>query len=248
MNFNLSWRFISCNRVAFLAWLAEPTANPQPRPSRERLRPGRQDCAFPKELPVNKRRRDRTGKQQALISAATSLFSRQGYEATTTREIAAYAKCAEGLIHRYFGGKSGLLFQIVNLRFAEERISLDEIPMGSTWEDEIRQLMEQQLKYLWEDREFLRVMLSSAILQPQLSRVLGDYGAAGASMIARRLRRHKECPFTDGKDVEGLAHALMAMSFNFGFIRAAILGQNRTQTKTMAIRASKLLSRAVPSE
>jgi hypothetical protein len=67
-------------------------------------------------------------------------------------------------------------------------------------------------------------------------------------MIARRLRRHKECPFTDGKDIEGLAHALMAMSFNFGFIRAAILGQNRTQTKTMAIRAAKLLSRAVPSE
>jgi AcrR family transcriptional regulator len=206
------------------------------------------DSSFTRRLPVSKIRRDRTGKQKALISAATSLFSRHGYEATTTREIAAYAKCSEGLIHRYFGGKSGLLFQIVNLRFAEERISLDEIPMGATWEDEIRQLMDQQLEYLWEDREFLRVMLSSAILQPQLSRVLGDYGAAGASMIARHLSRHKECPLTDEKDIEGLAHALMAMSFNFGFIRAAILGQNRTQTKNLAIRAAKLLSRAVPTQ
>jgi AcrR family transcriptional regulator len=198
----------------------------------------------PEEIPVNKRHRDRSGKQKALLSAATSLFSRRGYDATTTREIAAYAKCAEGLIHRYFGGKSGLLFQIVNLRFAEERDTLDEIPMGLTWEEEIRQLMEQQLDYLWADRELLRVMLSSAILQPQLRKVLGDYGAAGASMIARRLRRHKECPFDDEKDIEGLAHALMAMSFNFGFIRAAILGQQRRQTKTLAVRAAKLLSSA----
>ncbi len=89
----------------------------------------------------------------------------------------------------------------MNLRFAEERISVDESPMGATWEEEIRQLMDQQLDYLWEDREFLRVMLSSAILQPQLRKVLGEYGAAGANMIARRLRRHEECPFPDEKDI-----------------------------------------------
>ena len=136
----------------------------------------------------------------------------------------------------------------MNLRFAEERVSVDESPMGATWEDEIRQLMEQQLAYLWDDRELLRVMLSSAILQPQLRKVLGDYGAAGASMIARRLLRHNECPFADEKDIEGLAHALMAMSFNFGFIRAAIFGQNRSQTKNLATSAAKLLSRAVPAE
>ena len=210
--------------------------------------PGSGSALFAKGATVIKKRRDRTGKQKALISAARSLFSRRGYEATTTREIAAYAGCAEGLIHKYFGGKSGLLFHVVNLRFAEERTAVDESPMGETWEEEIRQLMDRQLDYLWEDREFLRVTLSSAILQPRLRRVLGEYGASAASMIARRLRRHQQCRFADEKDVEGLAHALMALSFNFGFIRAAILGQNRRQTKHLAQRAARLLSQAAPAE
>jgi len=56
-----------------------------------------------------RRTRDRAGKQQALIVAALKLFASKGYDATTTREIAACAGCAEGLIHRYFSGKAGLL-------------------------------------------------------------------------------------------------------------------------------------------
>src|SRR5436309_15559789 len=59
--------------------------------------------------PGSTRTRDRSAKQQALIVAALKLFAEKGYEVTTTREIAACAGCAEGLIHRYFGGKAGLL-------------------------------------------------------------------------------------------------------------------------------------------
>jgi AcrR family transcriptional regulator len=62
------------------------------------------------------RTRDRAGKKQALIDAALKLFASKGYDATTTREIAACAGCAEGLIHRYFSGKAGLLPALMELR------------------------------------------------------------------------------------------------------------------------------------
>jgi len=47
------------------------------------------------------------------------------------------------------------------------------------------------------------------------------------------------------EDIEVLAHALISLSFDFGFIRPAVLRQNREQTKTLAKRAASLLSRSV---
>lgn len=44
----------------------------------------------------------------ALIRAALKLFGRQGYEGTSTREIAAAAKANIGSIAYHFGGKEGL--------------------------------------------------------------------------------------------------------------------------------------------
>jgi hypothetical protein len=78
-----------------------------------RVAPGRLPA-----LPAPKRKRDRAGKQRALMLAALRLFATKGYEATTTREIASAAGCAEGLIHRYFKGKAGLLPALVEYQIS----------------------------------------------------------------------------------------------------------------------------------
>jgi TetR/AcrR family transcriptional regulator, regulator of cefoperazone and chloramphenicol sensitivity len=46
--------------------------------------------------------------RQALIMAGLTLFGRRGFEATSTREIAAAAKANIGSIAYHFGGKDGL--------------------------------------------------------------------------------------------------------------------------------------------
>src|SRR5579863_4331559 len=63
-----------------------------------------------------KRTRNRDAKKQALIRSALRLFASKGFESTTTREIAASAGCAEGLIHRYFKSKAGLLAAMIDHR------------------------------------------------------------------------------------------------------------------------------------
>ena len=63
--------------------------------------------------PQRTRLRNRESREAALLSAAGKLFAARGYEATTTREIAACAGCAEGLISRYFRGKAGLLRALI---------------------------------------------------------------------------------------------------------------------------------------
>jgi AcrR family transcriptional regulator len=66
------------------------------------------------------RKRNRSGRERQLIPSATRLFASRGYDATTTREIAALAGCAEGLIHRYFKGKAGLLFALIRYRVSQD--------------------------------------------------------------------------------------------------------------------------------
>jgi AcrR family transcriptional regulator len=198
--------------------------------------------------PMTKQPRDRAAKKKALISAATSLFARRGYEATTTREIAARAGCAEGLIHRYFGGKSGLLSEIVKLHVAQDRATTVVRPPCTTLEAEIRELMDWQLDHLWEERDFLRVAFPCAILQPRLGKLLGKYMPVRTVFIAQRLRGYRHPQFSNDEEIEELARILVSLSFDFGFIRTAILGQNRKQTRILARKAVHLLSRSVPSE
>ncbi len=105
------------------------------------------------------RLRNPARKQECLIAAATKLFARCGYEATRTAEIAAHAGCAEGVIHRYFGGKKGLLLALIQQRVSLEVEELtDQLPLAPTLEDEVLQLVEWEVRNMWRDRDFLRVI------------------------------------------------------------------------------------------
>ena len=156
----------------------------------------------------------------------------------------ARAGCAEGLIHRYFGGKSGLLFSLVKLHLAQESAVPIERPACATLEAEIQQLMDWQLDHLWKDREFLCLAFSCGILQPRLGNLLRTYMPARTALVAQRIRSYTPSHCSN-EDIEMLAHALISLGFEFGFIRPAILRQNRQQTRHLARRAAKLLSRSL---
>jgi AcrR family transcriptional regulator len=194
---------------------------------------------------MTKQPRDRAAKKKALISAATRLFARRGYEATTTREISARAGCAEGLIHRYFGGKSGLLSEIIKLHVAQDRATTVERPPCTTLDAEIRELMDWQLDHFWAERDFLRVAFPCAILQPQLGKLLRKYMPARTFFIAQRLRGYRHSEFSNDEELEELARILVSLSFHFGFVRTAVLGENRKQTRILARRAANLLGHSV---
>src|SRR5262249_24649539 len=141
-----------------------------------------------------RRKRNRGAKQKALIHAATRLFATRGYEATTTREIAASAGCAEGLIHRYFNGKSGLLFALMSFHASQDVKDLTtSLPPGETLEQEVQQIMRWEVDRMWKDRDLLRVSIPHAILDPKVGRFVSKIGPQRhAKAIAERLRRHHD--------------------------------------------------------
>jgi AcrR family transcriptional regulator len=194
-----------------------------------------------------RRKRNRVGKQRALIHAALKLFAARGYDATTTREIAACAGCAEGLIHRYFNGKSGLLLALMSAHASQEVKDLStSLPTESTLEAEIQQIVNWEVDRMWRDRDMFRVTIPHAILDPKVGKFVSKVGPQRhAKAIAERLRRHQGAGRVSNRRIEAISNAIGAMGFIFGFMRPAVLGQDRKQAAAYAAEIAGILSRGL---
>lgn len=198
-------------------------------------------------LTLPRRKRDRAGKQKALILAALRLFATKGYEATTTREIAAAAGCAEGLIHRYFKGKAGLLPALVEHHISDELMGMRHRPRSAGGlEEEFLQLVAWEIEYLWKNRDFLRVFISRALVDPSVAGVIRRAVLSSRSKaVTERLKRYRQCAILPPEHLEALAQSVGMFGLVFGFMRPMVLGQDRTQARKMAARLAAILVRGL---
>ncbi len=67
------------------------------------------------------------GKKQDLLKAAVQLFSKQGFDGTTTLEIAEAAHVTEPVIYYHFKNKDGLFTHILDKTFSEYFSRLDAL-------------------------------------------------------------------------------------------------------------------------
>lgn len=193
-----------------------------------------------------KRTRDRAGKQDALIQAALRLFATKGYEATTTREIAASAGCAEGLIHRYFNGKAGLLPALIEHHFSKEVADLTrQLQPAPSLEAEFIQLVLWEVERFWENRDFLKVFIPRTFVDPAVAGVIRRAViSVRAKAIRERLKRSKGCDRVPQEELEALAQSVGVLGLVFGFMRPLVLGQDRLLAKKTATTVAKILVRS----
>jgi AcrR family transcriptional regulator len=65
-------------------------------------------------MPTSRPRAHRRGDaRQAILDTAHELFTSNGYDATSVRDVAATAEVSEGLVYRYFGNKRELFDESV---------------------------------------------------------------------------------------------------------------------------------------
>ena len=191
--------------------------------------------------------RNRAVKEQALIEAATKLFAAQGYESTKTREIAALAGCAEGLIHRYFKGKAGLLLAIVQSRVSQEVADISaQVPLADSLEDEIRQLVRWEVERMWSDRDFLKIVMPRALLDPAIGRVVNRMGPERrCQIISARLRTFKKSKNLLAEDIRAIAEFVGSVGYLFGFLRPVLLQQDRKLCRQTADSITDILIRSL---
>jgi AcrR family transcriptional regulator len=108
--------------------------------------------------------RDDGNRRQALISAAAQLFHRKGYDATSTREIAALVGMQPGSPFYHFGNKQDLLLAVMveGMKQASQRqtVAYADLPDDLPPREQLRALIRNQFDVLLgPDSDFIPVML-----------------------------------------------------------------------------------------
>ncbi|WP_017726563.1 forespore capture DNA-binding protein RefZ [Halalkalibacterium ligniniphilum] len=117
--------------------------------------------------------------KEKVLQAAIALFNVQGYHGTSVRHIAEKAKVNVALVSYYFGGKQGLLEQLV-VQFLEGYLLVMERclnqPYERTTRDTLLAMMEELLKYEQSNHHLARFVWREMTLDSILVReVMSTY-------------------------------------------------------------------------
>ncbi|MDB9313017.1 helix-turn-helix domain containing protein [Spirulina sp. CS-785/01] len=103
-----------------------------------------------------------------ILQAALRLFARKGYDATTTRDLAAAAKVAEGTIFRHFSNKKAILIEVATQGWVDILTDLltELSEMGSY--KAVAQVMKRRMLRMRENSDLMRVCFMEAQFHPEL--------------------------------------------------------------------------------
>ena len=192
--------------------------------------------------------RDKEQRKDALIDAANAVFAERGFDAATTREIAERAGCAEGLIHRYFAGKHGLLLAILERKTPQVMAEFDAgLPETDSLHDEVHQILLREIDAKWERRDFMRVCVARAAIDPEIGRAVRErVQLAQVQVIERRLGRHQDAGrIRPDVDVNAIAETLSGIGFAAGFMKLVAFGLPREEVTRYVQEAATAIARGI---
>lgn len=130
---------------------------------------------------------DSEDSKQRLLKAAFELFSKEGYDAVGIRAIAKLSKVNEALVQRYFNGKLGLFFAIIE----EFRKKHHQIPLAApaaTLELELENYFDARLAHGKRVKQFFKLVMSRAIVDPEVRAELATYSGTKSPGLVERLK------------------------------------------------------------
>lgn len=110
------------------------------------------------------------GKRKVLL-AALQLFAKQGFDRTTTAEIAKEAGVSEGLIYKYFKSKDSLLEEIFKSFYDQFRNTfLEGVGEYATLDDLVTAFMRDRLNFARENFALIRIIGQEVFMNPSFIR------------------------------------------------------------------------------
>lgn len=120
-------------------------------------------------------------RRHQILEVAKSIFSRKGYEGTTTREIAMAAKVNEAIIFRHFPSKEELYWAVIDYscKSTDARGQMIErLRGGGELQDVFRELALDILNRRQRDQSLTRLLFFSALENHELSQRFFDHYVA----------------------------------------------------------------------
>ena len=103
-----------------------------------------------------------------ILTAAQHLFARQGFEKTTTRQLAEQAGVAEGTLFRHFDNKKSILAAVVTQGWSEMLTDLlTELSEVASYKA-VSKVMQRRMLHLHKHGDMMRVCFMEAQYHPEL--------------------------------------------------------------------------------
>lgn len=197
--------------------------------------------------PVRPSKRDRAATMEKLLQAATEVFSKLGYDGATTKEVAKRAKVNEALIQRYFDGKEGLLYAVMD-RFknhGEERCS-DIPPPRASFAEDVKVFLDYHLNHLTEDGALMRVAVSRAIVDPKLRKMMRQHWLHELLPSIQTRIEYWQSKGEVSSEIKpiGLAFTLLGLAFELGFFGQNVMSLDDETVHNLRSEILKIVLRA----
>ena len=114
--------------------------------------------------------RQKIGKEK-IVEAALRLFAENGYHKTSISQIAKEAGVSKGLTYNYFKSKEELLLFIIDEATNEMLSVSGDLSPELSYEDTLRETLEQFIAFLKENKSYLTFQLS-LLFQPDLRKIV----------------------------------------------------------------------------
>lgn len=145
-------------------------------------------------------------RKQQIIDAAIEVFSKKGFEGSTTKEIAKKAKVSEGTIFRYFKTKKDILIEILNI-LAEQTLSnfIERLDKNQDTKESVKNLLKEYYKFVLDNSELLRILIYEVQFHRDLKKYFNEHVLS--KIIKRCSQVIKEAGY-DGVDPDVAGNAL----------------------------------------
>jgi AcrR family transcriptional regulator len=141
--------------------------------------------------PLTLRQQQAIARRRQILETALRLFAKQGFDGTSTKQIAQEAGIAEGLIFHYFRTKEHLLTTMMETHhsYRGELQGLLGSAKDRTAAEVLHQLATESLARFRREAEITLVMFSTAQTNPKvgaiLRKLIAEEGVAGLSAYLR---------------------------------------------------------------
>jgi AcrR family transcriptional regulator len=147
---------------------------------------------------LTSRQRQAAARREQILTTALGLFAAQGFDATSTRQIAKEAGIAEGLIFHYFPTKASLLTAILEDRLEGRRAFRSELrPLledagGKPAPEVLRAMASGWLATLRRDEELVVVLFTAAQVNPEVREAWRELIREGTELLTGYLAARVE--------------------------------------------------------
>jgi AcrR family transcriptional regulator len=144
------------------------------------------------------RQRQAAARREQILKTALKLFAAQGFDATSTRQIAKEAGIAEGLIFHYFPTKASLLTAILEDRLEGRRAFRTQLrPLledagGKPAPEVLRAVASGWLATLRRDEEIVIVLFTTAQTNPEVRQAWQELIREGSELLTGYLAARVE--------------------------------------------------------